>query len=176
MLDRILGPFIGYWYWAQDRETPLTKALALGAPLVVFGLILYLLFGRGGGDSALQLDVPGTQTNIAAGTTTSIPTTVATQIVTTGTQPATTGTQPAATGAQPEASATTAPASTAEAAPTAFTQERYTVVAGDTPDGIAEKVGVPEASRDSWIEEMLALNGVTATTLQIGQELILPPF
>ncbi len=170
MLDKILSPFIGYWYWAQDRETPLTKALALGAPLVVFGLVLYLLFGRGGGDdTALLPDVTSTQGNIAASTAT-VPTTVI------ATQPATAATQPAATGAQPGVSPTTAPASTAQVAPTAFSQERYKVVSGDTPGGIAEKVGVPAASRDAWIEEMLALNGVSANTLQIGQELILPPF
>jgi len=170
MLDKILSPFIGYWYWAQDREAPLTKALALGAPLVVFGLILYLLFGRGGDSNSLLPEVTSTQGNIAASTAT-VP------VTTNATQPVTTGTQPASTGAQPQTSATTAaPAGTTQAAPTAFSQERYTVVSGDTPGGIAEKVGVPADARDAWIEEMLALNGVPANGLQIGQELILPPF
>ncbi len=173
MLDRILNPFIGYWYWAQERQTPLTKAAALGAPLVVFGLVLYMLFGRGGGDSnSLLPDVTGTQGNIAVGTQSAPTQVIPTQPAATGSQPTTTS-----TGAQAETTATTAaPAGTTAPAPTAFTQERYTVVSGDTPGGIAEKVGVPEGSRDSWIQEMLALNGVTATTLQVGQELILPPF
>jgi hypothetical protein len=51
----------------------------------------------------------------------------------------------------------------------------YTVVAGDNPTVIAQKLGVPAADTDSWITEMLALNGASATTLQIGQTLILPP-
>ena len=169
MLDRLLSPFIGYWYWAQDRETSLTKGLALGAPLVVFGLILYLLFGRGGDGSSLVPDATGTQGNIASGTQPPASTPLATQ-------PAGTGAAPAATGSAPADASPAPTAATTEPAPTAFTQERYTVVSGDTPSGIAEKVGVPAADRDAWIEEMLALNGVPATGLQIGQELILPPF
>jgi LysM repeat protein len=169
MLDKLLSPFIGYWYWAQDRETPLTKGLALGAPLVVFGLVLYLLFGRGGdGGSPLLPDITSTQGNIAAGT--------ATPPVTAPTQPASTGAAPTTTGGQPAASATAPAAGTTSPEPTAFSQQRYTVVSGDTPGGIAEKLGVPADIRDAWIEEMLALNGATETTLQLGQELILPPF
>jgi LysM repeat protein len=171
MLDRILSPFIGYWYWAQDRETPLTKGLALAAPLVVFGLVLYMLFGRGGdGGSSLLGDITATQGNIAAGTPT--------PPVTAPTQPASTGVgaAPTTTDGQHGASATVPAAQTAGPAPTAFTQQRYTVASGDTPGGIAEKLGVPADIRDAWIDEMLALNGVPATGLQIGQELILPPF
>jgi hypothetical protein len=171
MLDRLLSPFIGYWYWAQDRETPFTKGIALGAPLVVFAFVLYMLFGRGGdGASSLLPDITATQGIIAAGTQT--------PAVTVPTQPASTGagTVPTTTGGQPATSATAPAAQTAAPAPTAFTQQRYTVVSGDTPGGIAEKLGVPVDTRDAWIEEMLALNGVPATGLQIGQELILPPF
>ena len=163
MLDRLLSPFVEYWYWAQERETPLTKGLALGAPLVSFALVLYLLFGRGGDDSSFLPDVTSTESNIAASTQ------------------APTGATPAgATGGQPTTGdpASTTPPSGATAAPepTAFEQMRYTVVSGDTPGGIAEKVGVPADLRDAWIQEMLALNGVTETTLQLGQEIILPPF
>lgn len=169
MLERLLSPFIGYWYWAQDRETPLSKGLALGAPLVVFGVVLYLLFGRGGDDGTSFLPNATTTQDIASGTQT--------PAATPGpTQPASTGAAPAATGSAPATGSPAAPSGTAAPAPTAFTQERYTVVSGDTPGGIAEKVGVPEENRAAWIEEMLALNGVTATGLQIGQELILPPF
>jgi len=52
---------------------------------------------------------------------------------------------------------------------------RYIVKSGDYPTLIAEEAGVPAALRDAWLEELLALNGVEATSLQIGQELILPP-
>jgi LysM repeat protein len=51
----------------------------------------------------------------------------------------------------------------------------YVVKSGDYPTLIAEEAGVPADQQDAWIEEMLALNGVEATALQIGQELILPP-
>ena len=183
MLDRILSPFIGYWYWAQERQTPLSKAVALGAPLVVFGLVLYVLFGRGGGGSnSLLTEATGTQGNVAINTQ-SVPTQIVpTQPPATGAQPTTSTTSTGSTGSigtgsQTAASPTTAATSgTATPAPTAFTQEHYTVAAGDTPGGIAAKVGVPENSRASWIQEMLALNGATATTLQVGQQLILPPF
>ncbi len=70
------------------------------------------------------------------------------------------------------ANATALPA----ASGSSFQTTHYTVVAGDNPGAIAEKLGVPLDRRESWIEEMLSLNGVTATTLQIGQDLILPPF
>jgi hypothetical protein len=162
MLDRLINPFLDYWYWAQERETPLTRGLALAAPLVSFALVLYLLFGRGGDGSSLPLDVPATQGNIVAST----------QAPAGATQPASTGAQPAGGG-----SAVTPPAGTTPAPePTAFEQLRYTVVSGDTPSGIAEKVGVPEDIRATWIQEMLALNGFTETTVPLGAEIILPPF
>ena len=72
------------------------------------------------------------------------------------------------------ANATAKPASSTGASD--FQTTRYTVVSGDNPGSIAEKLGVPLARRESWIAEMLALNGATATSLQIGQDLILPPF
>lgn len=170
MLDKLLSPFIGYWYWAQDRTSPAAKAVALGAPLVVFGLVLYMLFGRGGDGSSALTPGTGTQGNVDIGSPTQpAATPVATLPASTG------GTAPVGqTGAG--ATPTTAPATTPAAAPTAFTQERYTVVSGDSPTVIAEKLGVPADIRSDWIEEMLALNGVTATTLQLGQELILPPY
>lgn len=169
MLDKLLSPFIGYWYWAQDRATPATKALALGAPLVVFGLMLYLLFGRDDGSSSLMPDIPGTQGNIAVGTERPASSPAATQ-------PPITDVPTTATGGATGASTATETAPTGAPQGTAFAQQRYTVVSGDSPGAIAEKVGVPAEVRNDWIEEMLALNGVTATTLQVGQELILPPF
>jgi LysM repeat protein len=52
----------------------------------------------------------------------------------------------------------------------------YVVKSGDYPTLIAENAGVPANEQDAWIAEMLALNGVEATSLQIGQKLILPPY
>lgn len=162
MLDRLISPFLDYWYWAQERGTPLTRGLALVAPLLSLGLVLYLLFGRGGDGSSFPLDVTATQGNIAEST-----------------PPPADATQPGATGAAPVgggASATPAAGTTPPPEPTAFEQLRYTVVSGDTPGGIAEKVGVPADIRETWIQEMLALNGFTETTLPLGEEIILPPF
>jgi LysM repeat protein len=51
----------------------------------------------------------------------------------------------------------------------------YTVVAGDSPNGIAAKLGVPAAQQQAWVLQMLQMNNVTAQTLQIGQVLQLPP-
>ena len=176
MFDKLLSPFVGYWYWAQDRATPLSRALAMGAPLVVFGLVLYMVFGRSGDDaSSLVPDTTGSNGNIAVGTqppeaTQPAVTDVPTTAPGTNTE-GTTGAGP--TGAEPTAEAG---GGAAEPAPTAFTQGRYTVVSGDTPEAIADKVGVPDDIQADWIQEMLALNGVTATTLQVDQELILPPF
>jgi len=51
----------------------------------------------------------------------------------------------------------------------------YTVVANDSPNGIAAKLGVPAAQQQAWVIQMLQLNNTTAQTLQIGQVLNLPP-
>ena len=51
----------------------------------------------------------------------------------------------------------------------------YVVQSGDTPAGIATKVGVPASQQQAWITQLLQLNNVTAQTLQIGQTLNLPP-
>jgi hypothetical protein len=162
MLDRLISPFLDYWYWAQERGTPLTRGLALVAPLVSLGLVLYLLFGRGGDGSSFPLDATATQGNIAEST----------RAPADATQPGATGAAPVGDGA----SATPAAGTTPPPEPTAFEQLRYTVVSGDTPGGIAEKVGVPADIRETWIQEMLALNGFTETTLPLGEEIILPPF
>ena len=50
----------------------------------------------------------------------------------------------------------------------------YTVVSGDYPTLIGEKHCVPEAELDAWAQELLDLNGVQATNLQVGQVLELP--
>jgi LysM repeat protein len=51
----------------------------------------------------------------------------------------------------------------------------YTVVSGDTPNGIAEKLNVMPAQRDAWVQQLLAMNNTTASGLQVGQVLRLPP-
>jgi LysM repeat protein len=76
-----------------------------------------------------------------------------------------------ATGGLPPAPTPTVPAPTATPAPTT-----YIVESGDNPTLIAEKLGVPADEIDAWVEELLALNGVEANALQVGQELLLPPF
>jgi hypothetical protein len=78
-----------------------------------------------------------------------------------------------------QAARTVAPAQptrTATPLPTLPQLTTYIVKAGDYPTLIADHAGVPEDLQDAWIQEMLSLNGVEATALQIGQELILPPF
>ena len=96
--------------------------------------------------------------------------------------PATTSGSGTASTSAPAPTATTAPATTPPAAsPTpqpAVTggAGTYTVVAEDYPLLIAEKVGVPEAQRTAWAEQLLILNDATASGLAVGQELQLPAF
>jgi LysM repeat protein len=76
------------------------------------------------------------------------------------------------------AATTAASAATATRSPTVVVTGgggTYTVVSGDYPVLIAEKLGVPEAQRLAWAQQMLALNGLTASGLQVGQVLQLPP-
>ncbi len=51
----------------------------------------------------------------------------------------------------------------------------YTVVSGDNPSTIANKLGIPEAEQRRWIQELLQLNATTSAGLQVGQILKLPP-
>ena len=80
----------------------------------------------------------------------------------------------ATSASSPAAGATTAPPSTAATA-TPQQATTYTVVAGDNPSVIAEKLRIPAAQRETWIQQLLTLNNTTATALQIGQTLRLPP-
>ncbi len=50
----------------------------------------------------------------------------------------------------------------------------YTVAEGDYPFLIAEKLGVPEAQRAAWVDQLMALNNIDPTKLQVGQVLQLP--
>jgi LysM repeat protein len=50
----------------------------------------------------------------------------------------------------------------------------YTVVSGDTPLVIAGKLGVPDAQQAAWANELVALNGINPSSMQIGQVLDLP--
>jgi len=79
------------------------------------------------------------------------------------------------TTATPEA--TSQATSTPTVRPTTTSQgsgETYTVVSGDTPLVIAEKLGVPEAERAAWANELVALNGINPSSMQIGDVLELP--
>jgi LysM repeat protein len=69
---------------------------------------------------------------------------------------------------QPQASSTPRPTVVAGAG-------TYTVVSGDFPLLIAQKVGVPEAAQAAWADQLMALNNATSSSLQIGQVLQLPP-
>jgi LysM repeat protein len=71
--------------------------------------------------------------------------------------------------------AATAPAGTPTPRPTvAAGASTYTVVDGDYPLLIAQKVGIPDAQQAAWAEQMLALNNATASGLTVGQVLRLP--
>lgn len=87
---------------------------------------------------------------------------------------ATTAASPTAGAPAPTAVATTAPAATPRPTVTAGAGT-YTVVAGDYPLLIAQKLGVPEAQQVAWAEQLMALNGVVSSGLQVGQVLRLPP-
>ena len=50
--------------------------------------------------------------------------------------------------------------------------DTYVVLSGDTPLGIAAKFCVE--ARVAWVNELVALNGIDASNLDIGQELELP--
>jgi LysM repeat protein len=89
--------------------------------------------------------------------------------------------------ASPTRAATTAPTQAA-ASPTSAAQATatprptvaagtgtYTVVSGDNPTIIAEKVGVPAAQIAAWVDQLVALNGINPNNLQVGQVLQLPP-
>jgi LysM repeat protein len=102
--------------------------------------------------------------------------------------PRPTGTVAAAT-ARPGASVTpvptsrnatpqpTTPASATTAVPTQTSGGggTYTVVSGDSPVAIAQKLGVPVAQQQAWANQLVSLNNTTATGLQVGQVLQLPP-
>jgi LysM repeat protein len=67
------------------------------------------------------------------------------------------------------------PTPSATPLPIAAPVSTYIVRAGDYPTLIAQNADIPPEKRDAWVRELLALNGVEATSLQIGQKLILPP-
>jgi LysM repeat protein len=91
--------------------------------------------------------------------------------------PGTTGTPaPAATprpGTTPSAQATTAP--TVQPTPAAGGSGTYTVRSGDYPQLIGRNLCVPESRLAAWADQLVSINGVTASGLSIGQVLTLPP-
>ncbi|MGE0058306.1 MAG: LysM peptidoglycan-binding domain-containing protein [Dehalococcoidia bacterium] len=50
----------------------------------------------------------------------------------------------------------------------------YTVVSGDTPLVIADKLNVPSAQQAAWANELIALNGINPSSMQVGDVLDLP--
>jgi LysM repeat protein len=51
----------------------------------------------------------------------------------------------------------------------------YTVLSGDFPLLIAQKLNVPDSLQAAWANQLLSLNGIDAASLQVGQVLQLPP-
>jgi hypothetical protein len=69
------------------------------------------------------------------------------------------------------------PAATSTATPRAAVNAvvgTYTVVAGDNPEAIAAKMGIPPVQRAAWSLQLMTLNNVGAKGLQIGRVRKLP--
>jgi LysM repeat protein len=66
----------------------------------------------------------------------------------------------------------TPPPATTPAPPAGAT---YTVVSGDTGFGIANKLNIPAAQQQQWVNDLLRINNTTAGALRVGQVLNLPP-
>lgn len=85
---------------------------------------------------------------------------------------------PAATGTPartPTPASTTAVSTTATPRPTVTGGGgAYTVVSGDYPFLIAQKLGVPAAQQAAWVDQLIALNGIDPSRLFVGQVLQLP--
>jgi LysM repeat protein len=83
---------------------------------------------------------------------------------------------PAAT-SRPTGSATAPPAlvTSTPSTPSGGSGSTYTVQSGDSPVSIAAKLGVPVAQQQAWANQLLSLNNTSATGLQVGQVLQLPP-
>lgn len=123
-------------------------------PLAVIAALLCLAMACGGGGGSL---VPkATPANAGS----EAPAVARTPLRGANTTPAAPGPNPA--GARPPA-ATPAPLLS------------YTVASGDTPNAIANKLNVPSDRVDAWVSQLLSMNNTTASALQIGQVLKLPP-
>jgi LysM repeat protein len=83
-------------------------------------------------------------------------------------------------GTTPVPQATPAPATTPQAAGPTPTRaagasgRTYTVVSGDYPLLIAEKLGVPSAQQAAWANELVTLNDLDASSMVVGTVLQLP--
>ena len=109
-------------------------------------------------------------TLLRAGQELRLPRVSATPRVTGTATPRPTGTAPATTGTP-----TATVATTATPRPTvAGGGGTYTVVSGDYPLLIAQKLGVPESQQEAWAQQLISLNGIDPLTLQVGQVLQLP--
>jgi LysM repeat protein len=78
-------------------------------------------------------------------------------------------------GTTPQSGATAASTPTVRPTQSASGSGRtYTVVSGDTPLVIAEKLGVPSAQQTAWANELVALNNINPSAMQVGDVLDLP--
>ena len=106
----------------------------------------------------------------AAGTPAAGATPARTSTPTTGSTPGATATRPATT----PAAGTTTPTAGATPGATTTGGGTYTVVAGDFPLLIAQKLNVPEAQQAAWAAQLVTLNNINPSALVVGQVLQLP--
>jgi hypothetical protein len=144
-----------YWVWTNGGSRWRLVA-GLGGPLLAAILVASAL---GGSSEPEAMDTPPKATSFAAGVTSATPVPPS--------PGASTPTLPPAT------SATSVSAQATVAAPIS-NAATYVVVAGDNPSLIAQKLGIPAEQREAWTQQVLALNGVSAAGLQVGQILRLP--
>ena len=199
----LLQPLLSYLDWATTLRPAPLSFIALGGPVLVVAAAVWFLFVGGGNDptTANSQQCAGYSSQAARDYCNGVTegdvldcTDFASAIearsfalvhdqedINKLQQPAGSGTYcadlaAASTQTPPGTTGSTPPTPTVQPIPTATPPpSTYTVVSGDNPTLIARKVGVPPEDVDAWVVEMLALNGVDATALQIGQELILPP-
>jgi LysM repeat protein len=80
----------------------------------------------------------------------------------------------AGTTPQPTTSAATSTPTVRPTSSGSSSGRTYTVVSGDTPLVIAQKLNVPDAQQAAWANELVALNGINPSAMQIGDVLDLP--
>jgi len=122
-----------------------------------------------------ELNLPRAATSSATPSATSRPSTPGSGTATPTPRPGTPTSGTATPTPRPGTTTTPTSGTPTTGTPTTGGSGSYTVKAGDTPGSIASSLGVPAAQQQAWIAQMLQMNNTTATGLQIGQVLQLPP-